>query len=410
MRKIIIKTFVLPILVFTLAFYAVVAQSSFLKASAIGEERKTLYYFSDDSHCFNYANRLFSEGIVDVYELYNWSDRDRYTDFEDAYTQNYYDIDWDDMIDAYVIFEMNTGFRGNADRLLGEPIFPETLENLFRILKRQGCHIMFICGTEESMFENCNDFLAYVDIHVNTDLTNLFLMNVFMYAFDIASPLENVTFVLDESFGGLELIDNNWFFTEWLQPYLVCTYLEDMYILDVTWQWICESHGIKIVLCRQDGSYRDAFYPQNVLYNPVYDGDYENFIDYINNPYICAIGTSRKGATALSGFIDDIDLLAEIMQRGDIPLFVYNKDCYSLPTYNGGTTYQVRACTNYYSIIVDFLSDADLNVYDNWDGNCEITHKAIVFGEGGWLRCPYGLFSWKQIYNIRRDLPQVPYV
>lgn len=414
MKNFITKILLLPILVFALAFSVLVVPRSLAKAYASGEdEEKIIYYFSDDEHCTTYRYLLSLEYGFTVHELYDWSDRGEYDDFEDAYNDNVNSIGWDEMINAYIIFEMNTGFRGNADMQPGDVSFPEILEDLFYTLKTQGCHIMFICGTEENRFENYNGFLDYVDIHINTDLYDLFMIGTFMKVLDSTSaPLENVTFIIDESFGGLDMIDNNEFFTEWLMLYLYYAYPNDVYMLGATWKGICDYHGIKIILCRQDGSYRDIFYPQIILYDSAYDTDHEeigDFINYIDNAYICAVGTSNQGSMALYDFISDINDLAEAMQRTDISLFVHNPASYELPTYNRGTIYQARTYTNYCNIIADFLRDADLNTYDNWDGRCVITHKAISFGEDGWMTPPYGSFSCWYKYRPTPD-PEIPYV
>lgn len=72
---------------------------------------------------------------------------------------------------------------------------------------------MFICGTDESLFENYNHFLTYVDIHINTDIFSSFMIQIFESIIDNGSEgFRNVTFILDESFGGLSGISENAFF------------------------------------------------------------------------------------------------------------------------------------------------------------------------------------------------------
>lgn len=408
MRKIITKTLILPILVFTLAFCAFVLPSSFAEAHATGEVQKTLYYFSDDSHCINYKTQLVNFNIVDVCVLYNWSDESRYRFFEDAYFENYDYIDWNNMQNAYIIFEMNTGFRENQDLQAGDTVFPLVLEDLFSYLKSQGCHIMFICGTDESLFENYNHFLTYVDIHINTDIFSSFMIQIFESIIDNGSErFGNVTFILDESFGGLSGISENAFFINWIKRYIEFNNPEYLYILDSNWQWICEDLGIKIFIY-SNGSYRDAFYPQVVLPDP--DTNYEYFMQYIINPYICAIGTSWRGSQALSEFVEAIDDLGESMQCDDLMLYVYNQSSFPLPDLSNCTLHKAGAYADYYDIIVDFLNDENLSDYDNWDGKCDITHKAMLFGEDGWITCPSRTYSCWYVYAERLELPEVPYI
>ncbi len=406
MKKILTKAFVLPILIFMLAFSSFIAPHSFTKVYADDENpSKVLYYFSDDAHCSNYRARLLSGQIVDSCNLYNWS---TYDHFEDAFSIYQQDINWTSITNAYVIFEMNKGFVGNLDMMANTVIFPNTLKYYFSMLKEQGCHIMFVCGTEEALFENCNSFLDYVDIHINTDIFNLLVYNVFMYAFDHIDMyhFEGVTFILDESFGGLDYIYNNWFFTLWLKPYLEYIYSEDLQLIGATWQLLCQYHNIKIIILTADGKYHDAFYPQNDLPSD----DYQLY-EYIFNPYMCAVGTSWQGAVQLSSWMSTIDELVANVDGDDISLFVYNQHRYQLESCSWVTTYVASIYNDYYDVIVDFLCDQDLTVYDNWDGRCNITYKSILFGPGGWMRCPYNLFTWWSIFGIRVPDPiEIPYV
>lgn len=80
---------------------------------------------------------------------------------------------------AYVIVEINKMIPGNTFSDTNETWFNQ-LRDLFREMKSNGCNIMFVCGTEETLFEDCTDFLDYVDIHVNTDTFSLFLINIFL--------------------------------------------------------------------------------------------------------------------------------------------------------------------------------------------------------------------------------------
>ena len=83
------------------------------------------------------------------------------------------------------------------------------LEDVFDVLKTNGCKIMFLNGVEEvkmlPMWQSdfystfSNRFLRYVDIHVNLDIFSVFIDTIFeMYEDD--AGMDSVTILLDGSF------------------------------------------------------------------------------------------------------------------------------------------------------------------------------------------------------------------
>ncbi len=97
------------------------------------------------------------------------------------------------------------------------------------------------------------------------------------------------------------------------------------------------------------------------------------------------------GYNETTSWINSIDEISVIMDRS-IPMYIYNPQDYIFSC-NHATKYEAHANTDYYDIIVDFLSDADLNSWHNSDGACEISHKAVRTGIGGWMFSCNGLLS-----------------
>lgn len=56
-----------------------------------------------------------------------------------------------------------------------------------------GCKIMFICGTDETKFVYENEFLEYVDIHINTDTLTTFWKALFTDGRKTAEPPRSAT-------------------------------------------------------------------------------------------------------------------------------------------------------------------------------------------------------------------------
>lgn len=46
------------------------------------------------------------------------------------------------------------------------------------------------------------------------------------------------------------------------------------------------------------------------------------------------------------------------------------------------------------AVVADFADDADLDIYNNWEGRCSVTHKPIYPGDNGWL---YGAMRFHPI-------------
>ncbi len=242
MKRLIARFFIIPIIVSALIIPTLLLSNPVTKAYADDEtEPKTLYYFSDDAHCVSYRTNLLTEGIVDICYLYNWTQLEA-----GAGVSQYYEFMYG-INNAYVIVEINKFISGNTFSDTNT-VFFNLLSSLFYEMKSNGCKIMFVCGTEEALFENCTDFLDYVDIHVNTDIFSMFLINIFLRAeYDCGTAqLENCTFLLDDSFYSSSSDFNNSFIANWLIPYLKRVYNSEYQAPDFPCESLCSNKNIKI--------------------------------------------------------------------------------------------------------------------------------------------------------------------
>ena len=358
-----------------------VAQKDTTTANADENTVKTVHYFSDDPHAYTYEAYIETNNIADC-EV--WIDT--YTNHianlmgNETQTRKPYET-----IDAdYVIFEISNDLEYAVDDTNSSTsIYTDSLETIFREWNENGIEVMFICGTEEVRFENHNDFLDYVDIHVNTDIFDIFTMSIFD---QIYTDLEqdwyngNFTLLLDANLGcpnaSYTIVP---FFKNYLIPLIRDAYKMDLYINpDVSSSDLLNNYGIQILSHVSGDTFYDFASGQTLDYSEIEP-----------NEHIYSIGSSVECTRAYAQ--EWIDLNAEIQGylSIDFPIYIYNASGYYLSEYSEESVYLSGSNTDILPIIVDFLEDDDLTVYNNWLGRCVITHKAIGMSEDGWMRCMY---------------------
>ena len=162
----------LAMILFSGAIFALV--SAPVKADSFSEDDmpslEKVFYYSDNPDCqdvFDYIEQC--SGIEDITLIYN-SSRD-IDDFIEYYNRDDFFVS-----NSYVIFEMRNGFPTPAEKN-GTKI-TDILSDVFSYMEYYGCKIMFICGTDETKFVYENEFLEYVDIHINTDTLTTFLESI----------------------------------------------------------------------------------------------------------------------------------------------------------------------------------------------------------------------------------------
>ena len=258
---------------------------------------------------------------------------------------------------AYLVFEFDKAPEdGEAEYIAG----------IFREMKEVGSKIMFICKEDENYFKDYNEFLDYVDIHINKDRYDDFLLNVIyriFYIFGNSFQWEHVTFILNKNM--------HTFLEEKIYPILKKQYEKpDDYSMEALFNEL----NIKILFYDANCEFADIngekIYPER-----------EEFLDYFQNERIFAVGANfgekeydEAWQNTIDGIKNDYGL--------SFPFFQYEEDVHdnsTIPTYLCHGPYDVTF------IIEDFLRDNDLTIYDNWDGRCVVTHKTVIYGDNGWM-------------------------
>lgn len=123
-----------------------------------------------------------------------------------------------------------------------------------------GCKIMFICGTDETKFVYENEFLEYVDIHINTDTLTTFLESI-IYRWQEncgTTSVSDTTFILDKNFSNIiepEFCDqNSWFLRYYFMPFIRHVYMDEIRNLRHTNYRVLRDNNIHI-LCETDNGY-----------------------------------------------------------------------------------------------------------------------------------------------------------
>lgn len=330
-------------------------------------EFERLYYVTDNEDAYMLENYLLSNGKIKYCNTTILRETDTpKKDIWEYFSEKIVDrsIIYDN---AYVIVEFK--------KLPKEKNVTSIFNNYFPELKQNNCKVMFICGTDESYISNYpsyTDFLDYVDIHINTDLKYIFFLNIYwrLLGYGEREKIEfcNVTFFLNSCFSQND---------EYIEYYFY-DFFKDFFKEDE--ERIVMQGGLKNYLLNRRiyliGQFDGGFI--EILSGTVIND--ENMDDYVYNEQVCAIAEDN-------GAIDDwqnlINNIRETWGLDKLPSYIfggYYEDLYG----------EIYFCTieDYTYVIEAFLADANLKPFDNWEGRCKVTHKAITFGEEGWMLVP----------------------
>lgn len=349
-------------------------------------EYTSLYYISDyagSGACFNNGylrTYINSKSSITKAERYYGEPRDFW-----AVVEYFYNAVVNEIGNAYIIFEVRDSMPtelvlpDNADDGYTTDQIFQLMNDMFSELKGSGCKIMFICGTDESRF-NCdgkelpykrNNFLRYVDIHVNSDLRT-------MYHYTAIKRMEgilgdswgNTTIVLDTSIG-----DSWWFYKE-LILYFISTYYSQISFQPLSPENILAEMGVTVFFYRP-GSYVDP--------NAVAD--------------------------VSEGYFMQTWELAEHRFIITAPQTTDNQELWGLDSYGSGATYLYTfdydaslLDVELPDIMYDFIFDNDLSNYQNYPGRCKITHKTVGSSEDGWLYIPVYTFWLDLVTDMTAEM------
>ncbi len=367
---------------------------SFLSIN-VKADTPSVYYFSDDYNVSSFIGQIINNTSLtsnDI-EYYHWE-----TDFRTEF-EYYYD-DFDDINDSFVIFELLNGFESYYNR--NNVFFTDELEDVFETLKYNGCYIMFICATDELIYESDNDFLDYVDFHVITSSKHHMILNFFYYLENnYGNPPSSVSLIFNyqflQNFGGY-----SYFKSYYLIPYINTRYYNDLSTM--TQAEALTYNGVDIY--RENHSLGDYTKINGLNSYPI-----DISVEVFNGDVNCFGATDSMYNASLSW----LETMADIN-----PSYVYYYNLHNqnfdfdyifspfVPVYTLTPTSSLR--TDLLPMVIDFLTDTLLNckaAYDNWYGRCDITHMMITTSGTGWIQCLYG--GNGSFYNcwdrdIRQDL------
>ncbi len=293
-----------------------------------------------------------------------------------------------ELTDAYIIFEVTEGFHSNT--YYNGKIDTEILDEIFSVLKDNGCYIMFICNVDETRFYSCTNFLSYVDVHINTDMLTIFVMNIINTVLQQSSSnsLRNSTFIFDQNAAAYATIQGVEASTAYA---LFASYVVGEYANGNVDPWIAfDNNNINVYAHVSGTTFRNLRFrsfptveASNILQN---HGD---------GNFICTIGSTIPDSTSVNSFWTFMTGFRMGMGKTqtDLPFYLYNPTNYQLAdNLSNSENMQMGGyglASFHYKIeemITAFLEGYDMSNYDNWSGVCEVTRKPFSDNAtGGWM-------------------------
>ena len=370
---------IIAVLLLSLAIFAAPFTGvTFAKAQEPAPDQPTfeydqLYWFSDNSGSQTYLQQLaLAFPQIDMEMYYKAPEI-----FHERFMLDFLADEFSDVANAYVIFELRSGIYDWVS------IAGCALYDVFSYFDGKDCKIMFINGTEELKFYKQNDFLDFVDIHINTDLLTVFLSSLFYKVENDYgdTKFENATFFIDAYFS--ENVEEGylscWFLKDYLMRFIRSAYREEIEFQQKKNYEILREKNIKIICDLGNGSYFDAAYGTFSASNA------EDLYERISNDRFYAIGHTKLGSTYSQGWYNLAEDLKAYFNPNMAGIYVYNEAQYTF--YDGSVYTQGSGLGLFSQIVSDFIYGNSLITYDNWVGRCEVTHKDIPQGSGGWLYC-----------------------
>lgn len=337
-----------------------------------------VYYFSDNYDSPSFIDEIMTNTSLDSdnIEYCYWGER-FYENFE-----NYYN-EFGNIEEAFVIFELTYGIENIL--YYNNLYFTDELEDVFATLKNNGCYIMFICATDELIYQSHNDFLDYVDFHIITSSYFHSIINIFYHLEqNYGNPPSDASLIFNYQF----LISCGGYYNFkrfYLIPYINSRYYDDL--RSMSQAEALASYGLDIYVA-DDMNY--SYIKINSDYHGYLDLRFESIAGEVN----CYGATNDMYEASL----DWLEYISDIY-----PSYVYH---YNMHNYYFdyenifGPFVQVNSITAIQSIydellpmVVDFLTNTleyCKASYDNWKGRCEITHMMLGTNSDGWIQCLYG--------------------
>lgn len=260
----------------------------------------------------------------------------------------------------------------------------------FSALKEKAFRIMFISETDEMFFHTDEGLLKKcVNIHINKDIYTQFLVNLFnkVYGYFGGSfEWHDITFLLSMSVYETGFIETR------LLSLLETALSSILSERQCSVQEYCAENNIKVLVYLNDTTYMDGFTNQ-MKYADQFDTAIEQLGTYFATDKLVAIGANWAPSDCDDprDISDDewLNMLKTMQERttlSDLVIFQYEHfDKYVRDI----SPYTTSGPTDVRFLLVEFLTcdypEWDLVQYNNWSGDCAITHKATTFGPDGWM-------------------------
>ena len=337
-----------------------------------------IYYISDNVNCYTFKNEIvlntnYTSNDITVFDCSNVS-YGFYSQFSNYYSTLYA------IEDSYVIFEISHGFD---NFIVNDNIyFVDELCVLFEEMKNNGCEIMFISGTDECKYYDQNDLLDYVDFHIITDIKHIFTMNFFYYLEENCDcPPSNADIILSNDYlnlfsGYYNSPGNSGFRNTYLLPYVNSRFGD--YILDNHTQAEALMESELYFYAEVYGAYHSIDGHLNYTFG------LDSFVP-VEECY--CVGANNSSSSVSDIWLGIVDALTpeylfyyEGYQQNSLSLhsFSYTDDYACTPIYNNPSIL---------TMTIDFLNCGQnyYGVYDNWVGDCDVTHAMFGDNPSGWM-------------------------
>jgi len=411
-----IKAAFLSLVLALVILFAGIPTGGALQTQAKTNSDSWCYYITDNPNYQDMFDNAIAPGMSDEegYHseyciIYNWAPDDYWDQTTSRFWHNVFDNAeqiWD-ISDAYIIFEVSVPLTSISFN--NENIFSK-LEQIFRTWNQNGCHIMFICGTDEVRFngeltdimnvDGTVSFLQYVDIHINTDLYTPFGIASMNKMLDLSA--QDSVFVVGKNlvprFGQPQ---ENSFVNKFMENYFSYNYPNDT-VAD----WLF-NHNSSLIIETWDGYYED--YVTKRTFSCSNGAEFAEMTkqnesdDYIRPIYwfdqTASSAPNWEFWHEMSGLTNvEISMLINSYPLKGYQDYVdmHGEGCYGVHTF--GMSYQMRKL-KIAEIVATWLMDvSQLSNYDNWVGACDVTYKPLLFGSDDWFTIPSYNSDWQYLY------------
>ena len=280
--------------------------------------------------------------------------------------------------DSLVILDIRNSIRPMPN---DDDTWADYLLNFFQSVKDENCRTMFICGTDEARFNDDTEFLDYVDVHINTDLTTPFMYNILKDMEDREDRISDVSLIFDRGFS--YTIDT------FILPLLRAEFdisAEDYSTPESVWNYLNENapHININLYIPEYGKLVNKITGEEQFFGNYRDT--EEIYDSFDKP-IYAIGNNYYSDSLFQQFVVD---MKEPLAYMEVPAYmliqgdgILGEVC-PIEYFQALGMYESTFQEYLKEMVFGFIDGDDLSDYSNWQGRCYVTFKPIEWGTSGW--------------------------